>query len=268
MMLNFMPVVLWSDALLFVMLAGVGAFAWRMRQEAWFRDPWRQVMKSPMGVGSGLVLAAFLAVGLLDSLHYRERLPAELGQPAQYAGEVHSALDWLLTDLRTRTEKTYSAPLATRLYVKESIKGPNGKDGRDYPPLAHPGTHLLGTDKVGQDVFYLALKSIRTGLLIGTLTTLFMLPFAIVLGISAGYFGGWVDDVIQYLYTTLNSIPGVLLIAASVLVVQVQIEAHPELFDTGPMSCTWCSSLRLSISPAWSWRRRCCPMWGWGWTPP
>jgi len=59
-----------------------------------------------------------------------------------------------------------------------------------------------------------------------------MLPFAICLGIAAGYFGGRVDDVIQYVYTTLNSIPGVLLIAAAVLVVQVQIESHPELFDT------------------------------------
>ena len=40
------------------------------------------------------------------------------------------------------------------------------------------GYHVLGTDKVGQDVLYLALKSIRTGLVIGTLTTLVMLPLA------------------------------------------------------------------------------------------
>ena len=59
-----------------------------------------------------------------------------------------------------------------------------------------------------------------------------MLPFALLLGIVAGYFRGWVDDLIQYLYTTLNSIPGVLLIAASVLIMQVYIEAHPDVFDT------------------------------------
>ena len=56
-------------------------------------------------------------------------------------------------------------------------------------------------------MLYQALKSIRTGLVIGTLTTLVMLPFALLLGIMAGYFRGWVDDVIQYVYTTLNSIP-------------------------------------------------------------
>jgi len=93
------------------------------------------------------------------------------------------------------------------------------------------GYHVLGTDKVGQDVFYSALKSIRTSLVIGTITTLVLLPVGVALGIMAGYFRGWVDDVIQYVYTTLNSIPGVLLIAASVLMLQVVIERHPEWFS-------------------------------------
>src|SRR5262249_29170094 len=79
---------------------------------------------------------------------------------------------------------------------------------------------------------YLSLKSIRTGLVIGTVTTLVMLPFAILLGISAGYFKGRIDDLVQYVYTTLNSIPSVLLIAAAVLMMQVYIDTHPELFPT------------------------------------
>jgi len=92
--------------------------------------------------------------------------------------------------------------------------------------------HVLGTDKVGQDVFYLTLKSIRTGLVIGTLTTLIMLPFAIFMGIVAGYARGWIDDVVQYIYTTLNSIPGVLLIAAAILMLQVFIANNADLFET------------------------------------
>lgn len=92
--------------------------------------------------------------------------------------------------------------------------------------------HVFGTDKVGEDVFYQAIKSIRTGLVIGTLTTLVMLPMALVFGIMAGFFRGWVDDVIQYVYTTLNSIPSVLLIAASILMVQVYMAAHEEKFTS------------------------------------
>ncbi len=101
--------------------------------------------------------------------------------------------------------------------------------------------HVLGTDKVGEDVLYQALKSIRTGVVIGTLTTLLMLPFAITLGIMAGYFRGWIDDVIQYLYTTLNSIPGVLLIAAAVLMLNVYMNKHAEDFT----SLTQRADLRL-----------------------
>ncbi len=92
--------------------------------------------------------------------------------------------------------------------------------------------HVFGTDKVGEDVFYQTVKSIRTGLVIGTLTTLIMLPMAIIFGILAGFFRGWVDDVIQYLYTTLNSIPSVLLIAASILMVQVYMANHEEAYTS------------------------------------
>ncbi|MBM4181874.1 MAG: ABC transporter permease [Betaproteobacteria bacterium] len=296
--MSFKPVLLWSDALILLLLAVVAAGVWLLRHNETFRAPLRQVLASRMGSATALILAVYVGIGLLDSLHYVERLPDEPGKAAQYSGEVKSALDKLLSPLRENVEKTYSAPFATHLYAKETMTGPDGREVRDYPRLKHGGAHLadpdqefwpdvlkrgglgvlggmvcwtllilplwqrgrthsalawtllcilvvtgllvalaphyhvLGTDKVGQDVLYLSLKSVRTGLLIGTLTTLVVLPLAIGLGIAAGYFGGRVDDVIQYLYTTLNSIPGVLLIAAAVLVVQVQIEAHPELFDT------------------------------------
>lgn len=84
--------------------------------------------------------------------------------------------------------------------------------------------HVLGTDKIGVSVLYQGVKSIRTGILIGTLTTLVMLPFAIIMGIASGYARGIVDDIIQFIYTTLNSIPGVLLIASVILMLQVYLD--------------------------------------------
>jgi peptide/nickel transport system permease protein len=296
-MLQVKFVLLWSDLLFFVLIAAVvvgGVWAGRVEH---LRLAWRQVGQSRVGMATATVLLAFVLVALLDSLHYRERLP---GDQENYAVEVRSALDAALTGLRTRAEKTYSAPLATHLFAKESL---DADLGRDFPRLQHGGAHLgddlaahdsdiaakavkglglgllgtllfglaslplrraaphlawnaqlltvlvlcllagvaavlggdyhvLGTDKVGQDVLYLTLKSVRTAILIGTLTTLIMLPAAVFLGLLAGYAGGWIDDVIQYLYTTLNSIPGVLLIAASVLMMQVVIDTHPEWFAT------------------------------------
>ncbi len=93
--------------------------------------------------------------------------------------------------------------------------------------------HVFGTDRTGNDVLVQTLKSIRTAFVIGMLSTLATLPVAIVLGILAGYFKGWVDEVVQYLYTTLSSVPNVLLIAACVLMVQVALDKHPEWFETG-----------------------------------
>ncbi len=93
--------------------------------------------------------------------------------------------------------------------------------------------HVFGSDRTGNDVFYQALKSIRTAFVIGTLSTVATLPLAVGLGLVAGYLRGWVDEVVQYLYTLLSSIPNVLLIAACVLMMQVFIDTHPDLFETG-----------------------------------
>jgi peptide/nickel transport system permease protein len=315
-----MPVVLWTDALIWLLVAAVAAFAFYVRRQEHLVEPWRRVTRSRSGMVALVVLRVFVIVGLLDSLHFRPRLAAQAaGAKVAYAVDVLSALDVLCAPLRTRAEKTYSAPFATELFAKETVELADGRQAREYPRLKFGGAHLknpqadfgrdvtrrsvggvaagviawlvlatlvsallahrhglrvsevwrriwhgemevpwaailltalvllvaaglilslgtkyhlFGTDKVGQDVFYQALKSIRTGLVIGTLTTLVMLPFAIALGIMAGYFGGLIDDVIQYVYTTLNSIPGVLLIAAAVLMMQVYIDNHPETFIT------------------------------------
>ncbi|HEX9184306.1 MAG TPA: ABC transporter permease [Burkholderiales bacterium] len=299
-----MPVVLATDALVWLLVAAVTAFAWASARRPHLAAPWARVFRSRAAVASCVVLGAYVLIGLLDSLHYRPALASKDPQaPLAYAVEVRSVLDAALAPLRARTERTYSAPLATRLYQKESVERPGGGSVREFPRLRHGGSHLkdeadrakdvalrvlaglaaataawalvvlglrrtlvrrfpavpwaaayaalglllaiagpvallaqgyhvLGTDKIGQDVLYQALKSIRTSLVIGTLTTLVLLPVGIAAGIAAGYFKGWVDDAIQYVYTTLNSIPGVLLIAASVLMVQVYVDSHPELFQT------------------------------------
>ena len=96
-----------------------------------------------------------------------------------------------------------------------------------------PAYHVFGTDRTGNDVLYEALKSIRTAVVIGSLSTVATLPLAIAFGLLAGYFKGWVDDVIQYLYTVLSSIPPILLVAAFVLLINVYIDENVSSFETG-----------------------------------
>ncbi len=313
-------VVLWTDALIFLLLFLTALFVHIARGREHLREPWRRVARSRTGMGAAVVLGVFVCIGILDSLHFHPLLPeSEYGTDNRHSGEILSLFDVLVEPLRTRQEKTYSAPLATYQFSKETLELADGRSVREYPRLVHGGAHLrepqadwagdvvgriltgvllglaiwvvlaallvrlqarrgslafaqrarqlyagntdipwrsillvagimlvlagiairlsggyhlLGTDKVGEDVFYQALKSIRTGLVIGSLTTLIMLPAAILLGITAGYFRGWVDDVIQYLYTTLNSIPGVLLIAAAILILDIYLDQHADDFGS------------------------------------
>ncbi len=309
------PVLLWTDALIWLLVAVGVALAVYVLRNPTLRTSWHKVITRSMGMASLAVLTVFILAGLADSLHYRLRL-----DNGQYDVEVLSVLDRALKPLKEQVERTYSAPLGTHAQAREAMTGPDGKQMRDYPrllfggaQLADPehdwagdvskrivqglglgvlstalftlllarlralrwkcnmrfalgrmrqsrqgdpawrallltlavifilawvvarlagGYHVLGTDKVGQDVLYQTLKSIRTGLVIGTLTTLVTLPLAIMLGLMAGYFRGWIDDVIQYIYTTLNSIPWVLLVAAAVLITQVYIEQYQDQFDS------------------------------------
>jgi len=321
--MTFLPVLLWSDLLIWLLVVAALALGFLSSRNPLLCAAWQRVGRSRPGLAA-TVLLVFLLAGLLDSIHYRPQLPGrEAGQPPAYAVEVLSLLDAAASPLRTRSEKTYSEPLATRAYAKEAVDVRDA-DGsvrqlRDFPRLTFGGAHLkddearrdtdvglrallatvlacalwgalaaacacllarrrgcrvremgrallrgetdfawtsvlatlavllllllpiaalcvdyhvFGTDKVGQDVLYQVLKSVRTALVIGLVTTLVTLPLAILLGIFAGYFRGWVDDLIQYLYTTLSSIPGVLLIAAAVLMMQVIIDTHPQWFAT------------------------------------
>ncbi|MEK7206594.1 MAG: ABC transporter permease, partial [Pseudomonadota bacterium] len=315
--MNFQPVFLTTDILIYVLLTAIIWFGVYASRHDHLSAPWRQVARRPMAMAALVVLLAYVAIGLMDSLHFRLKQEGQGIAPNAYSGEVMSLLDYVAMPLRVRVERTYSAPFAAQAYTMETVEHPDGRRTREYPRLQFAGTHLqgldgrsadigrhvlaatfsglalclllvlaflfswrkrdeslllsgrrlwrgvghvpwrtilvavgvlivlaanaiclstyyhiLGTDQVGQDVLFKSLKSIRTGLVIGTLTTLIMLPFAALFGIMAGYFRGWIDDVIQYTYTTLSSIPGVLLIAAAILSLQVYVANHPETFDS------------------------------------
>ena len=83
-------------------------------------------------------------------------------------------------------------------------------------------------------MLYQALKSIRTAFVIGTLATIATLPFAVVLGVLAGLLErlGRRGDPVP-LHDARRRCPNVLLIAACVLMVQVYLDKHPEMFETG-----------------------------------
>lgn len=312
------PVMLWSDRLVLLLLVVVLYVIAYIRTKEHLLAPWREVVHRKMAMVALVVISVYLAIGFIDSIHFRLPLPkTTASESTQYQPRVLSLFDVMVKPLRQRIEHSYSAPFASYGLAKETVELGAGRQTRANPRLKFSGAHLtnpatqtvpdivktvfialissllawtvitltwvallawtqqqtwlnklqqiwrqqtlvpwrtifmtiwgvlfviialillsadyhvFGTDKVGQDVLYLSLKSIRTGVLIGTLATLVMLPFAVLLGMMAGYFRGIIDDVIQYVYTTLNSIPFVLLIAAAILSIQVYIDAHKSAY--------------------------------------
>ncbi len=85
--------------------------------------------------------------------------------------------------------------------------------GSQDPPSWHWAT-LLGTDVLGRSVFYRVLSGAQTAMTIGLVTTALVIPVGTALGLAAGYFGGWVDAAINWLYSVVVSIPDILLITA------------------------------------------------------
>ena len=73
---------------------------------------------------------------------------------------------------------------------------------------------LLGTDWSGKSVLLKTLLSVKTSLTVGLMANIIAVPLGMILGAIAGYYGGWIDDVIVWLYTTLASIPGIVLLIA------------------------------------------------------
>lgn len=179
----------WLQNLL--LLLGLGILAWLLR--AYFRTERSRralvrLRRNRIGMASLFVLLVFLLIGLSDAFLVR---PGE------------SVLDWCFRGVPR--EAGYSAPLATATYSENKAE-----------PLL--GRHLLGTDLLGRDVLLQTLKGCRTAMIIGGLTSLIYIPIGVLLGIAAGYYRGRVDDMIQYIYSTVASIPGILLLVAILMV--------------------------------------------------
>jgi peptide/nickel transport system permease protein len=169
----------------------VGSVIQARRQPLW-AEAWRRIRGNRMAMAALAVMLLFGVVGFLDSLGWQESRNA----PRK------TIIDRLFERPK---ERTYSAPLATMTTGEPT-------------PHRLQGRHLLGTDGVGDDVLYITLKGCRTALIIGGLTSLIVTPLALAFGMLAGYFGKRTDDAIQYLYTVLDSIPGILLLIALLMV--------------------------------------------------
>lgn len=98
---------------------------------------------------------------------------------------------------------------------------------RAADPLVGPFTDWavpLGTDQLGRDILAGILHGARISLAIGLVATLLSIGFGVMVGAVAGYFGGWVDDVLMRLTEAFQTIPNFVLLLALVAILGSRIE--------------------------------------------
>ena len=76
------------------------------------------------------------------------------------------------------------------------------------------GIHLFGTDASGKDIYARTLHAINTSLAVGTLGVLISFFLALIIGGVSGYFGGWVDSVLQMITDAIRTVPPIPLFMA------------------------------------------------------
>lgn len=86
------------------------------------------------------------------------------------------------------------------------------------PPSLESFGLWLGSDIFGRSVLYKAIHGARVAISVGLVSSLISVPIGVFFGAAAGYFGGWVDDLVVWFYTVLNSIPSIMLLIAITLV--------------------------------------------------
>ncbi len=125
----------------------------------------------------------------------------------------------------------FAAPLiAPYDPVNDLAKDPNtGVLLRNAPPSFNPESfHPMGTDAIGRDVFSRLLYAGRISLSVSLVVVFFSELLGVVIGAVSGYFGGWVDDVIQRFVEFLITLPLLpLLLAFSALLRGITIPGLP-----------------------------------------
>lgn len=135
---------------------------------------------------------------------------------SSFARFLHSKLNIVtLAVLAVITIISYSAP-----WIADNILHQT-RDSIDFDLVsrsiqlpAPPGTpnHLLGTDDLGRDLLVRLIYGGQVSLSVGFLTAAISIVIGTSLGLISGFFGGWVDDLINFVVQVLQNIPTLFLL--------------------------------------------------------
>ncbi len=127
------------------------------------------------------------------------------------------------TDLEARRYLEFFTKGSEYKYLKFSINLPGKMFDFEIPGLTFDThlfgvdkgmIHIFGTDSTGKDIYSRTLTAINTSMAVGTIGVFIAFIMALAIGGVAGYYGGWIDSVLQMITDTVRTIPSIPLFMA------------------------------------------------------
>ncbi|MFI4917793.1 MAG: ABC transporter permease [Phycisphaerales bacterium JB060] len=146
-----------------------------------------------------------LEIAREDLAYARDDLAmAETEEEAQELREEIEEISGMIPDAQAELEVAIEKLQAD---IAAVLPHPTGFDGFMYDMRL-----LLGTDTAGRSILWRAVYSIRVATQVGLVSAVIAVVVGAFLGATAGFFGGWVDHSIVWLYSTLSSVPYIVLL--------------------------------------------------------
>lgn len=90
--------------------------------------------------------------------------------------------------------------------------------------------HIFGTDEDGQDIFSRTLHAIWTSLQVGTIGVFIAFVLALIIGGISGYYGGWIDGILQMVTDSVRTVPAIPLFMAVAAFMPPEMSAESRFF--------------------------------------
>jgi len=176
---------------------------------------WGRFHRDRVGVVSLLLVGLYLLVALgaaagVVAGGWSREVGISFAPPAFLKASVHGTQEREKEAVHERTVDDTGIPDPLAPVIEELRKSLSGESPSAQRSLTLP----LGGDKWGRDVLQKTIKGTETSLLVGLAAALLAVLVGTVLGAFAGYYGGRTDDLLNWVYSVLTSIPYLLLILA------------------------------------------------------